>query len=165
MTRRGTLIYYLTAWVIGCFSIAVAIWIKGLLADELPLQNRSFDLLGFAFYAMVFGGALSLLGGFVLRKLMDALKCRTPLHWAAAGAILAPALVLAAARMGRGLAVVTLNKWPAFRSSVAVVEFVFFVGANTVVANGWWLAIPAGAATAYLLGRVERAFAPLQTNA
>jgi len=30
---------------------------------------------------------------------------------------------------------------------------------------GWWLAIPAGAATGYLLCRVQRAFAPQQSTA
>jgi len=33
-------------------------------------------------------------------------------------------------------------------------------GPKTVVEAGWWLAIPAGAATAYLLSHVQRAFGP-----
>jgi hypothetical protein len=31
-----------------------------------------------------------------------------------------------------------------------------------VIQAGWWLAIPAGAATGYFLGRVERAFDPTE---
>jgi hypothetical protein len=34
------------------------------------------------------------------------------------------------------------------------------VGAENVLRAGWWLAIPAGAATGYYLGRIQRAFAP-----
>jgi hypothetical protein len=33
-------------------------------------------------------------------------------------------------------------------------------GPMTVLEAGWWLPIPAGAVTAYLLCRVQRAFAP-----
>jgi hypothetical protein len=42
----------------------------------------------------------------------------------------------------------------------ATILFVF-VGADAVLKVGLWLAIPAGAATGYYLGRIQRAFAPL----
>jgi hypothetical protein len=39
------------------------------------------------------------------------------------------------------------------------------VGAENVLRAGWWLTIPAGAATAYYLGRIQRAFSmPLKAE-
>jgi len=35
-------------------------------------------------------------------------------------------------------------------------------GPETVLEAGWWLTIPAGAATGYFLGRVQRAFDPAE---
>lgn len=165
MTRRGTLIYYLTAWAIGCFSVTLSIWIKDLITSGFPVQDRAFALLAVAFYAMVFGAALSLLGGFLLRKLMGALKCRTPLHWAVVGAVVAPALVAAFAFAGRKSAALVPSDASLLGAILEVVGFVFFFGANAVTTQGWWLAVPAGAVTAYFLGRVERAFAPPRPNA
>ena len=43
MTRRGTLAYYLAAWVVGCFVVSLLIWV--LAPREAPLAGP-FDVSG-----------------------------------------------------------------------------------------------------------------------
>jgi hypothetical protein len=158
MTRRGSLIYYLTAWICGCFFMSLAIWIRDLWGSTVtsPRSHEAFGVLFFYFYGLVFGALAILIGAFLLRQIMTLLKCKTPLHWAVAAAILAPLLVAA------------LGKWGARTQAGQQVEpgllsFLLY-GPTMVFQAGWWLAIPAGAATGYLLCRVQRAFAAPQTD-
>jgi hypothetical protein len=99
----------------------------------------------------LFGAPTALLFGFLLRRIMRVLKCRTPMHWAIAGAILAPLVVVALGLGSRSAAHVLPPNY-------ASVLFLF-VGSENILRMGWWLTIPAGAATAYYLGRIQRAFA------
>jgi hypothetical protein len=83
---------------------------------------------------------------------MAALQCLTAAHWAAAGAILAPALIAILGILGKLMG----NQG---QGGLRVLRLITY-GPLTVFEAGWWLPIPAGAATAYLLCRVQRAFAP-----
>jgi len=154
MTRRGSLAYYLTAWICGCFFMSAAVWAKDMLGGTRDaFSTRSaFGLLFFYFYGLVFGALAAFLGAFLLRRVMGALRCKTPSHWAAAGAILAPGIIAILGLWGR-------HNDTTQRAGTRVLGLLTY-GPKTVVEAGWWLAIPAGAATAYLLGRVQRAFVP-----
>jgi hypothetical protein len=158
MTRRGSLAYYLTAWICGCFFMSLAIWAKDSLGATLDAFSirTAFGLLFFYFYGLVLGALAAFLGAFLLRRVMTALKCKTPSHWALAGAILAPGLIAVLGIWGR-------HNEAAQRPGMRALGLLTF-GPKTVIEVGWWLAIPAGAATAYLLGRVQRAFGPPQTR-
>src|SRR5215469_17925078 len=73
MTRRGSLAYYLAAWVCGCFFMALTIW----LGNEVhPTVPRSVALLLVTyFFSLMFGAVTSLLFGFFLRR------AASGLHW------------------------------------------------------------------------------------
>jgi len=160
MTRRGSLIYYLTAWICGCFFMSLAIWTKDLWGATTGPGSRAheaFGVLFFYFYGLVFGALAVLLGAFLLRRLMALLKCKTPLHWAVASAILAPVLV-------GGLGAWGIRIGTGQHLEPRMLSFLL-LGPTMVVQAGWWLAIPAGAATGYLLGRVQRAFSQPQPAA
>ncbi len=88
MTRRGSLIYYFTAWIFGCFFMSLAVWTKDVWgAARLSTGLReAFGVLFFYFYGLVFGALSALIGGFLLRRVAVLLKCRTPAHWAIFGA-------------------------------------------------------------------------------
>ncbi len=154
MTRRGSLIYYLSAWILGCFFMSLAIWTKGMMGPTYgPFSAPSaFSLMFFYFYGLILGALAAFLGAFVLRRLMRAVRCKTPSHWAVAGAILMPLVIAALGWLGRR---VDLAQRPGERLLALLTT-----GPKVVLDAGWWLAIPAGAATAYLLCRVERRFAP-----
>lgn len=156
MTRRGSLVYYLAAWILGCFFMSTSIWIKDLWGPPLMQMGsrQAFGMLLFYVYSLSFGASTALLGAFLLRRLMALLKCKTPAHWAGVGAILAPVLIGILGTWGRHASSGTGSR-PAPR----LLAFVTF-GPMTVLEAGWWLAVPAGAATAYLLCRIHRAFLP-----
>ena len=152
MTRRGSLIYYLAAWALGCFFMVVMVWCDDLIlvSSQDRLREATEGFLTLIVYGYLFGAPTALLFGFLLRRIMLALKCKTTLHWAIAGAILAPLVVVALGLASRNVARVLAQEY-------ASVLFPL-VGAENVLRAGWWLTIPAGAATAYYLGRIERAF-------
>ncbi|MGA8223369.1 MAG: hypothetical protein WB780_17105 [Candidatus Acidiferrales bacterium] len=155
MTRRGSLIYYLSAWILGCFFMTAAVWLSfgsaGGFRTE-PALHQVSGLLFFYFYGLELGALPALIFAFLLRKIASTLKCKTPWHWAIFGAILSPLLVVALGHLGLRFGSVTGNGWQP-------VDW-FTSGPQLVLVFGWWLAIPAGAITAFLLCRIERAFAP-----
>ena len=154
MTRRGSLIYYLSAWILGCFFMSLLVWVKDMFAATLdaPMTRSAFGLLFFYFYGLIFGALAALIGAFLLRAVMAALKCKTPIHWSVAGAVMAPLVIAILGIWGRRAGMVQ-------RPGMRLVGLLTF-GPKTVLEAGWWLAIPAGAPTAYLLCRIQRAFAP-----
>jgi hypothetical protein len=153
MTRRGSLAYYLAAWICGCVFMSVCLWIwvfiEGGRQNE-HLAPIAFSLLLSCFYGLIIGAAASLLFAFLLRRLMAALRWRAVLQWTIAGAILNTIVVVALGNCDR---------W-ANAHSVAALSRILTAGPAVVMDTGWWIAIPAGAATAYVLYRIDRAFAP-----
>lgn len=152
MTQRGTLVYYLSAWILGCFFISGSLWIKDTFGGTIshPFANSAFGLLYFYFFGLVSGAAAVLIGAVVLRRIMIALKCKTPTHWAVAGAIVSLLLVLALGMWGRHVEALNGAKGGLFE--------LLAVGPEAVLNGGWWLAMPGGAVTAFLLCRIQRAF-------
>lgn len=152
MTRRGSLIYYLAAWALGCFFMVVVVWCWDLLlvSRQDLLREATEGFLTLIVYGYLFGAPTALLFGFLLRRIMAALQCKTPWHWVGVGAMVAPLVILALGFASRSAAKVLPQEY-------ASVLFLL-VGSEGVLRAGWWLAIPAGAATGYYLGRIERAF-------
>jgi hypothetical protein len=154
MTRRGTLIYYLASWILGTFFMSLSIWaIDAAGASGQFVRIRSaFGLILFYFYGLILGFLPSLVDGFLLRRVMTALRCKTAWHWAGVGAVLTAALVEILGRAARWVAPDQAARvgWPAL----------LLLGPRTVLEAGWWLAIPAGAVTGYLLCRIQGNFSP-----
>jgi ABC-type uncharacterized transport system permease subunit len=151
MTRRGSLAYYLAAWVCGSFFMSLTIWLG---SESHPIESRSVSLLLYIYFlSLMFGAVMSLLFGFVLRRAANRLHWNQVWHWLAGGAIIAPALT---ALLG------------AVASSYALQEsgwrnWIFTPLAGPYLINGshrWMpvLAAPAGAATAWVLFRIDHAF-------
>jgi hypothetical protein len=155
MTRQGSLAYYLAAWALGCFFMVLAAWCQNMIltSSQDLMREATEGLLTLIVYGYLFGAPTALLFGLLLRRIMLALRCKTPLHWAIAGAILAPLLVVV-------LGIGSRRTAPVLPTEYGSLLFPF-VGSEAVLRAGWWLAIPAGAATAYYLGRIQRAFAPV----
>ena len=154
MTRRGSLVYYLSAWTLGCFFMSLAVWIKDLWGVTRMSSGlrEAFGILFFYFYGLVLGALPALIFAYLLRKVAALLKCKTPWHWAMFGAFLAPLVVTVLGYLEPRFGSVAGNGW-------RVVDW-FASGPHIVIVAGRWLAIPAGAITAFLLCRIERAFAP-----
>ncbi len=155
MTRRGSLAYYLAAWICGCVFMSVCLWVwtvlitAGKAPGEYSVQGVS-GLLFVVFLGFLSGSAAAFLSAFLLRRLMNALRWRGATQWTAAGAVLTPTVIAVLGEIDRVLNPLAAPKLTEFLTS----------GPAMVLAVGWWLAIPAGAATAYILYRIDRAFAP-----
>ena len=153
MTRRGSLVYYLTAWVCGCFFVSLPVWLHLLHAGgafPVSLVRHSAAFLLFYFYSLLFGFCGALLGAFLLRSIARVARWDRLWQWVLLGAALAPLLML-------------LLGWPGPRipwSDSAAGKWLSLVwaGPAVVVEQGLWLAVPAGAATAWLLHSIHRAF-------
>ena len=155
MTRRGSLAYYLAAWICGCFFMSVAICIK----DRNALAGANFSvavrLMYFYFFALMLGFAPALFFGLLLRRTAALLGRKHPSIWIAAGAMIAAVLVAAIGGWNRDVMAVAHPR--IFPTGLV---FALTGGLGFTHDEGWWLAIPVGAATAYVLYRIDRAFAP-----
>src|SRR6266568_9073457 len=85
MTRRGTLSYYLAAWVIGCFVVSLLQWIGEALAGEI---HTASILLTAYFFSLAFGAVAILLFALLLRRSMRLLGTHALWIWFLSGAIL-----------------------------------------------------------------------------
>lgn len=150
MTRRGSLAYYLAAWVCGCFFMALTIWLSSL---WLPTARSVSDLL-FVYFLYLMSGVLPmLLFGFVLRRIANGMHWAHAWHWLVGGAILAPALtallgVMSSSQIFQG------GGWHDWISS-------YLLSTSAIYVPPSWTSIvtaPAGAATAWVLFRIDRAF-------
>src|SRR5260370_17163260 len=86
MTRRGTLAYYLAAWVIGCFVVAFLQWLGETIAGNFRTASI---LLTTYFFALIFGAIAILLFAFLLRRSMRLLRTHAVWAWSLWGATLA----------------------------------------------------------------------------
>ncbi len=146
MTRRGSLAYYLAAVVVGCFAMTACLWFYHVLV-ELPHPG----LLNLYFLSLLTGSFTALVFAFLLRLVMAVVNGRTGRQWLFSGAVLALLLVWGMGSLA--IAFAPVRKGPLW---MALLGGPVFVGLATP-----WLALPAGASTAYVLYRIHRAFAPL----
>ncbi|MGB6483055.1 MAG: hypothetical protein WBE86_06160 [Candidatus Acidiferrales bacterium] len=120
-----------------------------------PTEPRSVSLLLYIYFlSLMFGAVMSLLFGFSLRRAANGMHWKRTWHWLAGGAILAPALT---ALLG---AIASSNALQG--SGWRVWIFLPLMGPYAINGSHGWmplLAAPAGAATAWVLFRIDRAFA------
>ena len=152
MTRRGSLVYYLTAWVCGCLFMTLGVWLLGAWESThwAPGFRGTSGFLAFYFLGLIFGAFTLLLFAFLLRRLMRLLGWEHPWQWFLVGGGLAWLLVW-------GLGALRRVAEPA----LSPVEFalIFLLGAPSAIHPRLvWVALPVGAATAFVLHLIHRAF-------
>lgn len=151
MTRRGSLAYYLAAWVCGCLFISLTIWMA---IPWVPSMRSVSGLLFTYFLELMYGALPSLLFGFALRRAAKGMHWSRAWHWLVSGAILAPTM---AALLGR-FASINAFRGGGWQSWI----YVSLLASSVIYTNPSWtvvLTAPAGAATAWVLFRIDRAFA------
>lgn len=152
MTRHGSLAYYLAGWICGCFFLTVCVWLAEIWgASASPLWMHGASGLLFAyFYGLILGFAPVILAGLILRRAMSAVKWTGVAEWMLAAAIVFSVVIIGLAGVSR--------VWMSRGSEEPMAVFLVVRGAALVVTAGWWLAIPAGAATGLVLQRIDKAF-------
>ena len=154
MTRRGTLAYYLAAWVVGCFVLSVMAW-----AVAAPQEGVSLDpparLLILYFLSLAYGAMDMLLFAFLLRAAMCVAKSHALWLWIVSGGVLGAALVRLLLWSGDSLVGTTTSSG---RDLISLLLLAFWTAPNALRRAGFWQAPVGGAATAIFLCLVDRAF-------
>ena len=156
MTRRGSLAYYLAAWICGCFFMALGFWVNVHRLRSASSQGPFLDagLLAFCFFALITGAVPSLLFAWLLRRLMRAFRIEQFWLWITAGAALALLLLKILSSLGH------LARDPWFLPyPILPIWLLLLIGPMSVLDAGIWATLPVGAATAGVLFAVHRAFA------
>jgi hypothetical protein len=154
VTKRGTLAYYLAAWVVGCFVLSVMAWAFAAPQEGVPMDPAA-RLLVLYFLSLLYGAMDMLLFAFLLRAAMRLLKSHALWLWIIGGGVLGAAvvrlllwsgdsLVGAAQASGRGL--------------TGYLLLAFWTAPNALRRAGIWQAPVGGAMTAIVLCLVDRAF-------
>ncbi len=154
MTRRGSLAYYLAGWVCGCFFMSLGVWLPGQWEHThwMPGLRGTSGFLASYFLSLVCGAFASLLFAFLLRRIARALGWMHLWQWTLLGAALGGLLVW-------GLSVAARALEPL--AGRAVLLLILVIGVPRWFApQALWTAVPAGAATAVVLGLIQRAFEP-----
>ena len=158
MTRRGSIVYYLAAWVCGCLFMSLAIWLPGKwgLTHWTPDFRGFSGFLAFYFLGLVFGAFTALLFAFLLRWLVVTLRWKLLWQWTLLGAVVAQVLVWGLGAAGR----------EAEKHISHGARWLFLLVAGPMLIPGGFrtsfalLTVPVGAVTAFVLCFIHRAFAP-----
>ena len=150
MTRRGTLAYYLAAWVIGCFVVSLLQWMGEALAGDL---RPASVLLTTYFFSLAFGAVAILLFSSLLRRSMRLLGTHNLLIWLLSGGVLALLLIIAFMHVQGAL--LSIRSGPFGEILIGVVV----KATDALGGRNLWQAPVDGAITGLVLCLVDRAFA------
>jgi hypothetical protein len=154
MTKRGTLAYYLAAWVIGCFVLSVMAWAWASPQEGVPLAAPA-RLLILYFLSLAYGAVDVLLFAFLLRRAMRLGKTHAIWIWMLAGAVLGGVLVRLLLWSGDALVGASSTQGSDWLSYLLLA---FWTAPNALRRAGVWQVPAGGALTAIVLCLVDRAF-------
>jgi hypothetical protein len=152
MTRRGSLAYYLAAWVVGCFVVSLLAWAWA--ARNESSANVAM-LLMLYFVALMYGAVDMLLFAFLLRGLMRIWETHRVWIWMLVGAGLGTALTWLLLWSGDALTRISPLSG---RGPISYLLLAFWTAPNALRLAGIWQAPIGGAVTAAVLCLVDRAF-------
>ena len=157
MTRRGSLVYYLTAIVVGCLFMAVAILAVAQITT--PRWDFGRDLFLFYFLAISHGWLPALLYALLLRRVNGALRWNRSWQWMVSGGSVAILVIIAWLFIPAD--------WVGARFVMRSLLWLLPSG-NMVISYGFTSSLKVllptiflgGGATAFVLHRIHRAFEP-----
>ena len=151
MTRRGSLVYYLAAPVVGCFAMTMTFYVAQWPASRSYLWSRNIVIAYLG--VLVQGMVAALLYAFLLRLSMRLLGSHRSWVWPLAGAFWGLIVVRCLGVLNR---VYDLDeRWYYLARSLST------AGPGHLVELGVdWLSLFPGLLTAVLLFRIHRAFEP-----
>jgi hypothetical protein len=154
MTKRGTVVYYLAAWVIGCFVISLMVWTFAPVQEGMP-QSAPARLLILYFLALGYGAVDVLLFALLLRRTMRLAGTHNIAIWIFSGAMLAAILTRFLLWAGDELVGMTPVSG---RGPLDYLLLAVWTAPNALRRAGLWQAPVCGALIAVVLCLVDRAF-------
>lgn len=158
MTRRGSLAYYLAAWVCGGLLFAATSFIAAPANSDYGLTPDTRGFLAASFFVLAYGWGFTLAFAFILRNLARVFRWERPWPWTISGGGLALGFALVCSSLP--VAWLVRSSW--LRSFAGLFE----LRASTAASLGSRSLLAAlattlaGMLTAFLLFRVDRAFTP-----
>jgi hypothetical protein len=156
MTRRGSLVYYLTSWICGGLFLTVAMVIQEKVSPAgmgIGPSGADAAIITTYFLVLIFCAFLSLLFAFLLRRWMGWLRAEKLWQWALAGMGLALPMAWAVRWASRATDAIGLQG--AWRQLAVFL----FLGVRGIAERHVLLALPVAAATSAVLFLIHRAFA------
>jgi hypothetical protein len=156
MTRRGSLVYYLTSWICGGLFLTVAMYLQERASPEgmgIGPSSAGAAILTTYFLVLIFCAFLSVVFAFLLRLSMDWLHAESLWQWALAGVILSLPMTWGV-------------RWASHATDAAGLQgagrqiaVLLFLGVRGIAERHGLLGLPVAALTAAVLFLVHRAFA------
>jgi hypothetical protein len=156
MTRRGSLVYYLASWIIGCFFLTVAMYVQERAAPEgigIGPSGAGAAILTTYFLVLVFCAFLSVVFAFLLRLSMGWLKAQSVWQWVLAGAILSIPMTWGVRWASRAADTAGLE------GAARQIAVFLFLGVRGIAEHHPLLGVPVAGLTAAVLFLIHRAFA------
>ena len=156
MTRRGSLVYYLTSWICGGLFLTIAMYLQERASPEgmgIGPTGAGAAIITTYFLVLVFCAFLSVVFAFLLRLAMGWLRAEHWWQWALAGAILALPMTLFVRWASKATDAAGLQG-----ASQQVAVFLF-LGVRGIAERHPFLGLPVAGLNAAVLFLVHRAFA------
>jgi hypothetical protein len=157
MTRRGSLVYYLTSWICGGLFLTIAMYLQERTSPEgmgIGPTGAGAAIITTYFLVLVFCAFLSAVFAFLLRFCMGRLHAERLWQWALAGVILALPMTWGV-------------RWASIAADAAGIQggarqiaVFLFLGVRGIAEHHPLLGLPAAALNGAVLFLVDRAFAP-----
>jgi hypothetical protein len=155
MTRRGSLVYYLTSWICGGLFLTIAMFLQQHAQPRemgIGPTGAGAEILTTYFLVLIFGAFLSLVFAFLLRRIMGWMHAEHLWQWVVAGVALA-------------LPLTWIVRWASHATDMLGLQgagrqlaVVLFLGVRGIAERHALLGLPVAALTAAVLFLVHRAF-------
>jgi hypothetical protein len=156
MTRRGSLVYYLTSWICGGLFLTVAMYLQERASPEgmgIGPTGAGAAIITTYFLVLVFCAFLSIVFAFLLRLSMRWLRAERLWQWALAGIILSLPLTWTVRWASRATDTAGLQ------GAGRQIAVLLFLGVRGIAENHPLLGLPVAALNAAVLFLIHRAFA------
>jgi hypothetical protein len=155
MTRRGSLVYYLTSWICGGLFLTVAMYLQERASPQgmgTGPSGAGAEIITTYFLVLVFCAFLSVVFAFLLRLFLGWLRAERLWQWALAGVVLAVPMTWAVRWASRATDAAGLQ------GAGRQVAVLLFLGVRGIAENHPLLGLPVAALTAAVLFLIHRAF-------
>jgi hypothetical protein len=155
MTRRGSLVYYLTSWICGGLFLTVAMYLQERASPEgmgIGPTGAGAAIITTYFLVLVFCAFLSVVFAFLLRLSMRWLHAESVWQWALAGVVIALPMTWAVRWAS------SMTDASGLQGAGRQISVLLFLGVRGIAERHALLGLPVAALTAAVLFLVHRAF-------
>ncbi len=155
MTRRGSLVYYLTSWICGGFFLTIAMFLQ---ERVRPVEmgtgpsGAGAAILTTYFLVLIFCAFLSVVFAFLLRRIVGWMRAERLWEWAAAGVVIAVPMTWVVRWASRAADTVGLQ------GAARQIAVFLFLGVRGIAERHALLGLPVAGLTAAVLFLIHRAF-------